>query len=78
MNTLTRGEKIDRAINEVKTWTVRILLIAWAFVTMALGICYGIERRHSAKLEERLERVESMTGITVEDLKDVKAIYIRR
>ena len=73
MNTLTRGEKIDRAINEVKKWTVRILLIAWAFVTMALGICYGIERRHSAKLEERLNRIES----TYTEFKDsVDAIYV--
>ena len=78
MNTLTRGEKIDRAINEVKTWTVRILLIAWAFVTMALGICYGIERRHSAKLEERLNKIESMSNYSVEDLKDIKVIYIHK
>lgn len=78
MNTLTRGEKIDRAINEVKTWTVRILLIAWAFVTMALGICYGIERRHSDELERRLDKIESMSSYDLSELKDVKVIYIHK
>lgn len=78
MNTLTRCEKIDRAINEVKVWTVRILLIAWAFVTMALGICYGFECRKSAKLEERLDKIESMSNYSVEDLKDIKVIYIHK
>ena len=78
MNTKTIGQKMDELFTEIKIWAVRILLIAWAFATFALGVCYGFEKRKSNELEERLERVESMTGITVEDLKDVKAIYIRR
>ena len=78
MNTKTRTEKWSELFTEIKLWTVRVLLIAWAFVTFALGICYGFERRRSAKLEERLDKIESMSNYSVEDLKDIKVIYIHK
>jgi hypothetical protein len=47
-------------------------------VTFSLGICYGFECRKSAKLEERLDKIESMSNYSVEDLKDIKVIYIHK
>ena len=44
MNTKTRTEKWSELFTEIKLWTVRVLLIAWAFVTFSLVICYGFER----------------------------------
>ena len=78
MNTKTRTEKWAELFAEIKLWTIRILLIAWAMVTFSLGICYGFECRKSAKLEERLDKIESMSNYSVEDLKDIKVIYIHK
>lgn len=78
MNTKTVGQKMDELFTEIKIWAVRILLIAWAFVTFALGVCYGFEKRKSNELEERVNKIESMSNYSVEDLKDVKVIYIHK
>lgn len=78
MNTKTVGQKMDELFTEIKIWAVRILLIAWAFVTFALGVCYGFEKRKSNELEERVNKIESMSNYSVEDLKGIKVIYIHK
>ena len=59
MNTLTRGEKIDRALEAVKTWFIRMMLIIWAILTLSLGLGFMVSSRRCDELERRLERVES-------------------
>ena len=78
MNTRTMGEKWAELFENIKLWTVRVLLIAWAFITFALGISYGLERRRSDELERRLDKIESMSSYDLSELKDVKVIYIHK
>ena len=59
MNTLTRGEKIDRALEAAKAWFIRMMLIIWAILTLSLGLGFMVSSKRCDELEKRLERVES-------------------
>ena len=73
MNCKTRGQKIDEALTTVKVWTVRVLLIAWAFVTFGGGIALGWTMRENEKLKEELIKVESEYSDFQEHM---EAIYV--
>lgn len=59
MDTLTRGEKIDRALENAKRVAIKVLLILWAVLTMFLAIGFAGNHVQVKHLEEQLERVES-------------------
>ena len=77
MNTLTRGEKIDRALENAKAIVVKVTIIAWAFLTMALGVSLGMERANNESLREQI-RVLKEEQKNFELGEDVKTVYIYR
>lgn len=75
MNTLTRGEKIDRAIEGAKAAAIKGLLIVWAVLTMFLAVGFAGNYVECKKLNKELERIESEYS----ELNDhVEAIYVYR
>lgn len=76
MNTYTRGEKIDMAINTAKAWIVRITIVAWAILTIAIGISLGIERVNNENLREQIKVLKEEQKSILSD--DVEAVYVYR
>lgn len=75
MDTLTRGEKIDRAIEGAKRTAVKVLLILWAVLTIGLGIgCFGNHVAYMQLKEENM-KIESEYNRLNES---IEAIYVYR
>lgn len=75
MNTLTRGEKIDRAIEEAKRTAIRVLLVLWAVLTIGLGIGFAGNYVAYKNLKTEYEKIESDYSELNEH---VEAIYVYR
>jgi len=78
MNTLTRGEKIDRALETAKCWFIRTFLVIWALLTLSLGLGYVVSSHRVTELEKRIEYFEEkeLKTVTVDE-KDVVYIWNR-
>lgn len=75
MNTLTRGEKIDRAIESAKRTAIKVMLILWGVVTIGLAIGFAGNYVAYKNLKSEYERIESEYN----ELNDhVEAIYVYR
>ena len=59
MNCKTRKEKIGEFMTTVKRIFVTILLVAWACLTLALGISLGIEKRDNSNLRNQIRVMEN-------------------
>ncbi len=75
MNTMTRGEKLDRALEEAKRAVIKGLLIIWATLTVMLGIGFVAKCHETKQLNMELNRIESEYS----NLQNhVEAIYVYR
>ena len=60
MNVMTRGEKIDRFIENAKHALVTTLLVAWAVVTFWMGIILIADTYTIKDLKEELKTYQSI------------------
>ena len=58
MNIMTRGEKIDAALESAKRFMINVLLIAWAVLTAFLGIGFLANHMEVEKLSNEIETME--------------------
>lgn len=75
MNTLTRGEKIDRALEAAKAWFIRMMLIIWAILTLSLGLGFMLSSKRCNELERRVEYYEEIESKSIK-VSDEDMIYI--
>lgn len=78
MNCKTRREKIGEAMAEVKRMVVITLLCAWAILTMALGVCYGMESKKVEQLESKIAYLEEMSQKNRTPSANYDVIYVER
>ena len=58
MNIMTRGEKIDAALESAKRFMINVLLIAWAVLTAFLGIGFLANYMEVRKLNSEVKTLE--------------------
>lgn len=75
MNTKTRGEKIDRFIEDAKAVAIKGLLIVWAILTIFLAVGFAGNYIECKKLNMELKRIESEYSELNEH---IEAIYVYR
>ena len=58
MNVMTRGEKIDAALESAKRALINTLLVIWAVLTAFLGIGFLANHMEVEKLSNEIETME--------------------
>ena len=58
MNIMTRGEKIDAALESAKRVLINTLLVIWAVLTVFLGIGFLANHMEVEKLSNKIETME--------------------
>lgn len=58
MNIMTRGEKIDAALESAKRLMINVLLITWAVLTAFLGIGFLANHMEVEKLSNEIETMK--------------------
>lgn len=75
MNTMTRGEKIDRALEAAKLCFIRIFLVVWALLTLSLGLGFIVSSRRCDELERKVEYYKEIESKTIR-VNDEDMVYI--